>query len=121
LILTGRLQLEKLVEGWRIQVRIDDFAIHPAPGYLDLLRRRRTAALRTFTATDGVDIAWTLIDESQSSRKYQTRLVKKYSPRADVVLELANLPRTEAPLFFSAPDRQNAPASQSPLDRQPVI
>jgi hypothetical protein len=36
-----------------------------APGYLDLLKKRRTAALRTFTATEGTDIAWTLIDESQ--------------------------------------------------------
>lgn len=37
-----------------------------ALGILDALRKRRTAALRTFTATEGTDIAWTLIDESQS-------------------------------------------------------
>ena len=37
-----------------------------AAGYLDLFRKRRTAALRTFTATDGSDIAWTLIEESQA-------------------------------------------------------
>jgi hypothetical protein len=37
-----------------------------APGYLDVFRRRRTAPLRTFTATDGSDIAWTLIDDSQN-------------------------------------------------------
>jgi hypothetical protein len=37
-----------------------------AVGYLDLFKRRRTDALRTFSATDGSDIAWTLIDESQN-------------------------------------------------------
>lgn len=34
-------------------------------GILDIFRKRRTAALREFTATEATTIAWTAIDESQ--------------------------------------------------------
>lgn len=35
-------------------------------GYLDWFKKRRTAPLREFGATEGTDIAWTLIAESQA-------------------------------------------------------
>lgn len=38
-----------------------------AAGYFNMLKKRRTAALRAFTSTDAGDIAWTLIDESQTA------------------------------------------------------
>ena len=35
-------------------------------GFLDMFKQRRTAALREFDDTEGTDIAWTLIEESQA-------------------------------------------------------
>jgi hypothetical protein len=37
-----------------------------ALGFLDMLKHRRTSAQRIFTATEGTDISWTLIEESQA-------------------------------------------------------
>jgi len=37
-----------------------------ASGFLSLFNQRYTDAVRTFTATEATDIAWTLIDESQN-------------------------------------------------------
>jgi len=37
-----------------------------ALGFLDMLKHRRTSALRTFDAIEGTEIAWTLIEESQA-------------------------------------------------------
>jgi hypothetical protein len=37
-----------------------------ALGFLDMFKHRRTSALRIFTATEGSQIAWTLIQESQA-------------------------------------------------------
>jgi hypothetical protein len=47
-----------------------------APGYLDLFRKRRTAPLRIFTAADGSDIAWTMIDESQNLPNGQLYIIR---------------------------------------------
>lgn len=60
----------------------DRTIVAQAPGYLDLLRRRRTGAVRQFTATEGTDIAWALIDESQglpNGNLYITRGVRAVS------------------------------------------
>jgi hypothetical protein len=52
------------VEGLNTALGDGTIKIH-AGGFLDLLRKRRTAAERVFTAMEATDIAWTLIDESQ--------------------------------------------------------
>jgi hypothetical protein len=55
----GRLEwLKTALSAGTINVR--------ALGFLDMLKHRRTAALREFDDTEGTDIAWTLIDESQA-------------------------------------------------------